>query len=53
MPKSKAEMMRKLREARRDAGLVPVTYWLTPGQKKEVDKLLKIKKGLEQNEQTP
>ena len=44
MPKSKAEMMRKLRKARRDAGLVAVTYWLMPGQKSKIDEMLKNKK---------
>jgi len=41
VPKSKAEMMRRLRKARKEAGLIPVTYWLTPEQKEKVDAQLR------------
>ena len=48
MPKSEKEvreskkaMMQRLRKARKEAGLTAYTFWLTPAQKKAVDKVLK------------
>tara|TARA_Y100000361_G_scaffold87084_1_gene77381 strand:- start:1231 stop:1392 length:162 start_codon:yes stop_codon:yes gene_type:complete len=40
-PKSKAEMMRRLRKSRRDEGLIAVTYWVTAEQIEKIEQVLR------------
>ena len=37
MPKSKAEMMKRLRRERKKMGLVEARYWVSPEQKRYLD----------------
>lgn len=44
MPIPKKELMKRLDDSRREAGLVKKSYWLTPEQVKKVEEfLLKLK----------
>lgn len=39
--KDKAEIMRRLRKNRRDAGLVELRVWVTPDQRSKIEKYIK------------
>jgi len=40
MPKDKAEMMRRVREERREKGLVEFRAWVTPALKARLEKIV-------------
>ena len=39
-PKTKAELMRKMRKQRAEQGLIQKTYWLTAAQHEKVEAIL-------------